>query len=222
MAAGDWIALSVQDTGTGIPEDALAHIYEPFFTTKDVGKGTGLGLSQVYGLVKQNGGYIDCESAVGQGTRMIVYLPPCPRSGARAAGAPEGIPTGHGETILVVEDEPSVRAVTRAMLELLQYHVAEADNGLAALDLCYSDETPVDLVLTDIVMPDMSGPALAAELRKTRPELPVVMVTGYPLDDDSRKCLAGENARWLQKPVRPDDLARTVAEALRSRRDAPS
>ena len=157
MEPGDWAVWTVSDTGAGMPAEVLKHIYEPFFTTKQPGEGTGLGLAQVYGIVKQHKGTIEVESELGQGTTFRIYLPQTGQAKAPLQQEEAYIPTGDGETILVVEDESVVRQVVRSMLEDRGYRVITASNGQNALEVYESHCDEVQLVVTDLVMPEMGG-----------------------------------------------------------------
>jgi PAS domain S-box-containing protein len=215
MDPGPWLLLTFADNGSGIDSDVLPHIYEPFFTTKGIGEGTGLGLSQVYGLVKQNGGFIDCRSEPGKGTTFLIHLPESEKG--RAAVSWSGValaPVGGGETVLLVEDEPAVREVTAAMLGELAYKVRQAPDGLAALEQCREPENRPDVILADMIMPNITGIALLRTLRELGIAIPVVLMTGYPLDEKSRRFLEDDAAPWLQKPLEPQALARALADAL--------
>jgi PAS domain S-box-containing protein len=212
VAAGAYVMLAVSDTGVGMDEATLAHIYEPYFTTKERGKGTGLGLSTVYGIVSQSGGHLRVESAVGAGTTLRVYLP-CV-DGARAAEsvAPPPAATLRGrETVLVVEDDRLMRAVMRTILARSGYAVLAAENGGEAFLICEQTAGAIDLLVTDVVMPRMSGRELARRLTQARPAMRVILVSGHPEDAP-----AGGYA-FLPKPITPDALLRRVREVL----DAP-
>jgi two-component system cell cycle sensor histidine kinase/response regulator CckA len=216
MEPGRWVALSVSDTGAGISPEVLAHLYEPFYTTKGVGEGTGLGLAQVYGIVKQHEGFIDVVTQVGEGTSFIIYLPALavPKE-ALGEEAPKDVPRGRGETVLVVEDEPHVLGACRAMLEHLGYHVLTAANGPRALDLYDRHEGEIALVLADMVMPQMSGLELFQVLRFRNPDAKVVMMTGYPLARvEGRGLLEQGIVDWIQKPLELAQLAQLVHGAL--------
>jgi signal transduction histidine kinase/CheY-like chemotaxis protein len=202
MPLGEWEVLSVSDSGTGIPADVLPRIFEPFFTTKEPGKGTGLGLAQVYGIVKQHEGYISAESREGEGTTFAIYLPTlATRTKTPKTEDPEDMPRGHGETVLLVEDEPAVLEVGTAILEELGYRVLTAINGQA-------------LVLMDMVMPEMGGVQLFYALRELNPVVKAVMTTGYPLEEEGKQLLGQGILAWLQKPMRPAQLAQIVSRAL--------
>lgn len=216
MPPGEWIALFVSDTGTGIPPEVLPHLYEPFFTTKEPGQGTGLGLAQVYGIVKQHEGYIDVESQVGKGTTFVLYFPSLPLPEETSPEeAREETPRGHGETLLLVEDEAAVREVGQNLLEHLGYQVLTATNGRQALEVYERHQDQIALVLTDLVMPEMGGKELFYALRERNPRVKVVVLTGYPLGGESEDLLVDGIAGWLQKPLRLSPLAQIVNRTLR-------
>jgi two-component system, cell cycle sensor histidine kinase and response regulator CckA len=202
--AGIFSLLKVSDNGTGIPPEIKARIFEPFFTTKEVGVGTGLGLSTVYGIAAQNGGFITCESTVGVGTTFSIYLP-LVSAAASVAEAPRIVSRGAvrgSETVMLVEDEPALRALTKYILSTHGYNVLESSNGLEALELIQSTDGIIDLVLTDVVMPGMGGVELARRLSQVRPNTIIVFMSGYsdvPLD-------SANSVHIIQKPCAPDDL----------------
>jgi PAS domain S-box-containing protein len=214
---GQFVCLSVKDTGNGIAADHLAHIFEPFFTTKEVGKGTGLGLSIVYAVVRQHDGWVEVESQLGAGSTFRVYLPALERSrpaAPEAAEAVESLPGGC-ETILVVEDEVAVRAVARMALRRLGYTVLEADNAPAALRLWSELGGQVDLLFTDIVMPGgMSGHELAARLQLQCPELKVLFCSGYTREVEQYDVADGASRNFLPKPYKAGELAAAVRRCL--------
>jgi signal transduction histidine kinase/ActR/RegA family two-component response regulator len=215
MPPGEWEVLSVSDSGTGIPADALPRIFEPFFTTKEPGKGTGLGLAQVYGIVKQHEGYISAESRDGEGTTFAIYLPTlATRTTIPPAEDPEDMPRGHGETVLLVEDEPAVLEVGTAILEELGYQVLTATNGHRALEVYAAHQDEIALVLMDMVMPEMGGVQLFHALRELYPAVKAVMTTGYPLEEEGKQLLGQGILAWLQKPMKPAQLAQIVSRAL--------
>ena len=212
---GPHVMLAVSDTGTGIPHEIQSQIFEPFFTTKEQGKGTGLGLATVYGIVKQSGGYIEVDSEPGQGTTFRVYLPrldaepaPVDRSARPAAAA------GGTETILLVEDEEGVRELARDILRASGYTVLEARNGPEALLLCERHQGQLDMLLTDVVMPRMSGRELAERLAPLRPDLSVLYMSGYTDDAVIRHGVLGAGTAFLQKPFTPAALVLRVRETL--------
>jgi len=212
---GPHVMLAVSDSGVGIPREIQRHIFEPFFTTKEQGKGTGLGLATVYGIVKQSGGYIECDSEPGRGTTFRIYLPrvditvPAPERGARPLEA-----AGGTETILLVEDEEGVRELARDILRASGYTVIEARNGAEALLLCERHQGPLDLLLTDVVMPRMSGRELAERLAPLRPDLSVLYMSGYTDDAVIRHGVLGAGTAFLQKPFTPATLIGRVRDTL--------
>ena len=221
MAAGEYVLIEVEDTGVGMTPEVMAKIFEPFFTTKDVGKGTGLGLSTVYGIVKQTGGYIFADSEVGKGTTFRVYLPRHIVENedelAPAAREEEGEPTrdltGSGR-VLLVEDEDVVRNFAARALTRQGYEVLEAGTGVEALEVMEREKGRVDIVVSDVIMPEMDGPTLLKELRKTNPDLKFIFVSGYP-DDAFKKSLDENEAyAFLPKPFTLPQLAAKVKEQL--------
>ena len=214
---GDYVVIRVADTGTGIPAKHLEHIFEPFFTTKEVGAGTGLGLSTVYGIVKQTGGYIVVEQTSGDGTVFAIYLPVHVAVADPAAdAAPEEKPkrdlTGAG-TILLVEDEDAVRLFSARALRAKGYNVLEARTGEAALELIGETRDEIDLMITDVVMPEMDGPTLIKEMRERMPDLRIICISGYA-EDSFRKKIGEGDIRFLAKPFSLSQLAETVKEAF--------
>ncbi len=220
MAAGEYVLIEVEDTGCGIPADVIGKIFEPFFTTKDVGKGTGLGLSTVYGIVKQTGGYIYADSVMGKGTTFRVYLPRHMVTKEELAARHEGPKkeaardlTGTGR-VLLVEDEDAVRNFAARALSRQGYEVLEAMTGLEALEVMEREKGRIDLVVSDVIMPEMDGPSMLKEMRKTRPDIKIVFVSGYP-DDAFKKTLdEGEVYSFLPKPFTLPQLAAKVKEQL--------
>jgi signal transduction histidine kinase len=213
LMQGDYVVLSVSDTGTGMTEEVLKKAYEPFFTTKGVGRGTGLGLSQVYGIAKQSGGGVRIDTKLGKGTTVTVYLPRT--EGVPAAdNAPDNPLSSqlaqHHATVLVVDDDRDVRELTVACLESVGYRVLSAEGGRAALDVI-GGNTPVDLLLLDIAMPEMNGPEAARAIGSKRPGLPIIYMTGYvgstQLGSDEQRCL-------VKKPFTVAELTGKVEEAL--------
>ena len=213
---GNYVVISVIDTGVGIPRDKIASVFEPFFTTKAVGKGSGLGLSMIYGLMRQSGGYVQIDSVVGRGTTVRLYLPAVTERADRAAEPVKsaGLVKGSGEIILVVEDQDAVRDVAVGLIEELGYTVLKAASGPEAMEIV-SSICRIDLLFTDIVMPGgMDGPTLAIEARKLRPELPVIFTTGYADASVLRKIRKSVNGGVVTKPYRRDDLAEKIGIAL--------
>jgi two-component system cell cycle sensor histidine kinase/response regulator CckA len=216
LPIADYSALSVADTGTGIPPSVLGKIFEPFFTTKEVGKGTGLGLSTVYGIVKQSGGFIFADSKVDEGTRFVIYLP-VHREDAGAAKSRKAEKTKKDElwgsgTVLLVEDEPMVRTVAERALTRHGYTVITADSGEDALEILAKNE-PVDLLISDVVMPGMDGPTMVREARQSRPELKILFMSGYA-EEQLRKSIDIENVNFLPKPFSVVELAEAARRTV--------
>jgi len=215
MPPGEWIVLSVSDTGTGISPDALPHIFEPFFTTKGVGQGTGLGLAQVYGIVEQHEGYIDVKSQVGHGTTFTLYLPAWQTSQVDAAAPkPAVVGEGHGETILVVEDDPATREAVQDILEMLGYRVLAVSDGQAALKLFEQQGGAISLVLSDMVMPGMNGVQLYQALKARWSEIRMMIITGYLPEEEGERLLQQGVAAWVQKPFSVQQIAEKVQAVL--------
>jgi two-component system, cell cycle sensor histidine kinase and response regulator CckA len=218
LPIGDYTAMKVTDTGTGIPQHLLSKVFEPFFTTKEVGKGTGLGLSTVYGIVKQSGGFIFAESQMRKGTSFTIYLPV---HRARASEAPAkargkakdkaGELWGTG-TVLLVEDEAMVRTVAERALTRQGYTVLVAENGEAALEILAREEK-IDLMISDVVMPTMDGPTTVRAARTTHPNLPILFISGYA-EEQLRKSIDIPNVSFLAKPFSVQQLAETVRDVL--------
>jgi len=214
---GEWVCLDVSDTGTGIPPEVIPRIFEPFFTTKPKGEGTGLGLAQVYGIVKQHEGHIEVQTEINQGTTIRVYLPAqeVEEPGKPTPAQPSSLTTPHGkgETILIAEDERRVRESCKRILESLGYQVLAAPTGREALRT-YQSTGNVDLMLTDMVMPEMSGKNLIQELRKANSPPKIVVMTGYVLAQDLQELEAEGTLVVIQKPLDVNTLARAVRQAL--------
>jgi CheY-like chemotaxis protein len=206
----------VSDTGCGMSKDTINRAFEPFFTTKEAGHGTGLGLSQVYGFVKQTGGHVRLYSEVGEGTTVKIYLPRFfgrDKDDQLIEGELLGQGEG-GETILIVEDDDDVRAYLTDVLRGLGYGVVAASNGTIALDVLARDNLRVDLMLTDVVMPGMTGRDLAREVAKLRPELRTIYMTGYSRNAVTHHGRLDPNLDVLQKPVTQSDLAMRIRDVL--------
>ena len=219
IRSGSYTVLAVSDTGHGMDRETLGHVFEPFFTTKGVGHGTGLGLSTVYGIVKQSDGYVWAYSEPGRGSTFKVYLPVTGQdapSPAPAASSP--LRAGRGESVLLVEDDEGVRQVTRRALEEGGYRVLEAANGLDALELLTSTSGRIGLVLTDVVMPGMSGRDLADRIAELRPGTPVLFTSGYTDGEIVRRGLLDPEAAFIQKPFGPEAIVRVVRERLEAAR----
>jgi two-component system, cell cycle sensor histidine kinase and response regulator CckA len=215
--AGPYVMLAVSDTGTGMDTETQARVFEPFFTTKGPGSGTGLGLATVYGIVKQSGGYIWAYSELGQGTSFKIYLPEFAGPATDSPPLTPPVSPRGQERILIVEDEGAVRRMAGRALTAQGYSVLEAEHGADALEVLARADGPVDLVLTDVVMPILNGRELAERLAAERPQLRILFMSGYTDDDVVRRGLLDPGAPFLQKPFVPADLARKVREVL----DAP-
>jgi signal transduction histidine kinase/CheY-like chemotaxis protein len=215
VAPGEYVMVSVTDTGTGIAPEHLARVFEPFFTTKEPGKGTGLGLATVYGFVKQSGGHAQVYSELGHGTSVKLYFPKVDRLEATTTAKPSAAaPRGEGQTILLVEDEPALRALATEMLEDLGYGVVAAADGPAALAQARG-LSRIDLLLTDVMLPGgMTGRQIAEELVRQRPGLPVLYTSGYSEDVILHRGQLESGLRLLHKPYTMDDLARAVRAAV--------
>jgi CheY-like chemotaxis protein len=215
-SVGPRVSLSVRDTGEGISPDVLPRIFEPFFTTKEVGKGTGLGLATVYGIVQQHRGWITVNSEAGKGTTFEIFLPSSGR--VRAASEPRQSKVavrGGTERILLVEDEADVRMLMRSVLERHGYRVIDAASGPLALQVWDQDPEGVNLLVTDIVMPDgMTGKELASTLKAKRPELKVIFTSGYSADVVAKDFVLESSTHFLQKPFSPRSLAEIVRRVL--------
>jgi len=213
MAMGDYVLLAVCDTGTGMDKQTQAHIFEPFFTTKERGRGTGLGLATVYGFVKQIGGYIWLESAPGAGSTFFIYLPVTAESFAKnSPSAPAAVTGRSAGTLLLVEDEDSLRGLTRNILEQSGYTVLEACNGTEAIEIARGHAEPIDLLLTDMVMPGMNGRAVAEKVSRLHPEIRVAYMSGYT-GFGSRESI-NLNAAVIAKPFTRDVLLQKLSEAM--------
>jgi two-component system, cell cycle sensor histidine kinase and response regulator CckA len=213
--AGDYIRLAVSDTGTGMAAEVLEHLFEPFFTTKESGKGTGLGLATVYGIVKQSEGDIDVQSELGRGTTFYIYLPHVVQAADAQADHQATLPGGH-ETVLVVEDQETVRRLAVRMLRDLGYDVLDAASGPEALRLPPIALQRVDLLLTDVIMPEMNGHELVEQLRGIVPDMRVMYMSGYTDDTLGRHGIIDGAVCLVQKPFTRDVLAQKVREALRA------
>ena len=219
MPPGSYVMLEIGDTGTGIPKDILDRIFEPFFSTKEVGSGTGLGLSTVYGIVRQTDGFVFVDSEVGRGATFRIYLPEHAKAPGEATqrlvGGDEDRRdlTGIG-TVLLVEDEDAVRLFSARALRNKGYKVLEARSGEAALEIVNEHMKDIDLVISDVVMPRMDGPTLIKELRTRRPDIRVIFISGYAEDAFRKRVDAGEEAHFLMKPFTLKQLAAKVKEVL--------
>ncbi|HXC54779.1 MAG TPA: ATP-binding protein [Rhizomicrobium sp.] len=218
MPAGDYVRIEVADTGTGIPKEVIGKIFDPFFTTKPVGQGTGLGLATVYGIVKQTGGFITVESEIGRGTTFRIYLPRY-RADENAAVVAEPERSGlrdvtGQDTILLVEDEEAVRSFAARALKMRGYSVLEASGGEEALEIVRSHRSPIDLLITDVVMPNMDGPTLVRAVKRLKPEMAVIFMSGYAEEAFRRNDEKAEDLHFLPKPFGLKQLAAKVKEVL--------
>jgi len=216
MPAGRWVRLTVTDSGNGIEPEHLPHIFEPFYTTKSPGEGTGLGLAQVYGIVSQHDGFIDVQSTPGSGSTFTIYLPALQEN---LTGIPDldtgPLLKGHEETILVVEDSVFTRQALVDSLELLNYHVLTASNGRMALDVLTRQTKTINLVISDVIMPEMSGLALVREMVDNRIDVPVVLLTGHTLGKDLENLRAEGRVELLPKPPSLEQIGEVVARMVR-------
>ena len=212
---GEWIAITIGDTGTGIPAEVIPHIFEPFYTTKPVGEGTGLGLAQAYGIIKQHGGYIDVQSEVSDGTRFAIYLPTLATQQFDKVDVHYASPLeGHGQTILVVEDDPITLNAIQDLLEAQDYQVIPANNGTEALHILELNSGSVDLMVSDMVMPEMGGLALYNQVQDRWPEIRTLFVTGHPMGVERQSLLEENQITWLQKPFSVPEFFFKVEEIL--------
>jgi CheY-like chemotaxis protein len=220
--ASDYVRLRVIDDGVGMAPEVREHLFEPFFTTKAVGKGTGLGLASVYGIVRQSNGFIAVDSEPGRGTTFTIHLPAVAKADELAGPAvAAGTPSRGGETILLVEDEDAVRVIVSAVLRRQGYNVLEASNPRSASEIFDRHAHQIDLLLTDVVMPEMNGPALAQRFVSVRPELRILFISGYadmttPPESDN------PNVSFLSKPFQASVLSERVRQVLaRPTREQP-
>jgi PAS domain S-box-containing protein len=212
---GTWVRIRVADEGTGMDAETAARVFEPFFTTKDQGKGTGLGLAMVYGLVQQSNGVIELDTELGKGTTFTLYFPLADKPPAVIASAAERqLLSGNGETILLAEDDPALRRLVRMTFEELGYQVLEAGDGFEALEAESEHEGPIDLLLSDVVMPHLGGFDLTRAVRETRPNIKVILMSGYPSRGEIKREDQPEDIPLLQKPLTPESLAEAVRAVL--------
>lgn len=215
--SGHYVMLGVSDDGVGMDRETQTHVFEPFFTTKELGKGTGLGLATVYGIVKQNQGFINIYSELGRGTTFKVYVP---RSLSEDQLTEESETTPEapgGGTVLLVEDDQMVRKTSRAMLEAIGYTVIVAETPMDALSWCAQKERRIDLLLTDVVMPEMNGPELRNRIIALRPEIKVLFMSGYTADVIAHRGVLNKGVNFIEKPFRIKDLARKVRQVIAER-----
>jgi two-component system cell cycle sensor histidine kinase/response regulator CckA len=218
LPEGQYVNIRVSDTGTGMPEHVRVKVFEPFFTTKGIGKGTGLGLSTVYGIIKQTGGFVFVDSAEGEGTTFDIFLPHTPQSKEEQNDADQPVEvkrdlTGQG-TILLVEDEDSVRAFASRALETRGYKVLAVECGARALEVLKEIDFNVDLMVSDVVMPEMDGPTLMHKVREIRPDMKVIFMSGYAEEAFRKNLNLDEKYGFIPKPFSLKQLATVVKDTL--------
>jgi CheY-like chemotaxis protein len=209
-----YVKFSVRDEGVGMDPKTVARIFEPFFTTKEQGKGTGLGLAMVYGFVQQSHGMIDVTSALGEGTTVDVYLPYSDKAPELPTTTDRNSPAGKGETILLAEDDDALRRLAQVTLEEAGYTVLAASDGFEALEMEDDHEGTIDLLLSDVVMPGLGGFELSRAIRETRPDIKVILMSGYPSRGEIKAIDVPDGVPLLHKPLDPDTLARNVRDTL--------
>lgn len=213
VAPGHYVVIAVSDTGVGMAPDVLEKVFDPFFTTKPIGQGTGLGLSMVYGFARQSGGQVRVHSEPGVGTTVSIYLRASDAEAATARDPALPAPEGHGQSVLLVEDDPSVRLLVREVLEELSYTTVEAEEAGGAIAILASDH-PIDLMISDVGLPGMNGRQLAEVARQHRPDLPILFVTGYAENAAIRAGFLGTNMAMITKPFALDALAEKISGML--------
>jgi signal transduction histidine kinase len=217
LPTGEWISITVGDTGLGIPADVIPHIFEPFYSTKPIGEGTGLGLAQAYGIVKQHGGYIDVQSKIDEGTKFSIYLPTLPTQQIDIHPTKYSSPLqGDGQTILVVEDDPTTLNAIQDLLEAQEYQVLTASNGAEALQIFDLNPGVIDLLVSDMVMPEMGGLALFNQVKEKWPQVKIMFVTGHPMGTESKSFLEEKQITWLHKPFSVPEFFTLVEDLLGS------
>jgi CheY-like chemotaxis protein len=217
VTPGDYVLLAVTDTGCGIEPVIQARIFEPFFTTKKLGEGTGIGLATVFGVVRQSAGHISVDSQVGRGTTFRIYFPRCRAAAdeSEPVSAPVTAASMHGSaTVLLVDDDEQVRSAARRILQRDGYRLLEASGPGEALLICEQHSGPIDLLLSDVVMPRMSGPELAERIVAVRPDIRLLFMSGYTEQPFPRQTLGNNPVELLQKPFTPQTLAESVRNAL--------
>ena len=215
---GEYVLLAISDDGCGMKKEVLDKIFKPYFTSKEVGQGTGLGLSTVYGIVKQNNGFINVYSEPGKGTTFSIYLSRCAgQTIDTQEDQAEIIPQSGGETVLVVEDEPALLAMAERMLEKLGYHVLSAGTPSEAIGLAAAHSSEIHLLITDVVMPEMNGRAVAERLHPIYPSMKILFMSGYTADVITHRGVLEQGVNFIQKPYSMKDLADKVREAVREK-----
>ena len=216
LVPGSYVRLTIRDTGHGIPPEVATRVFEPFFTTKGVGQGTGMGLAVVHGIVTSHGGAITLQSTPGQGTTCEVYLPRLDMVVDDTTSRDESLPIGKG-VILFIDDEEAIVRVSQRMLERLGYQAVVCTSSLAALETFRQSPNHFDLVITDQTMPHMTGEALACELRRIRPDIPIILCTGFSHTIDAEKAQAQGIDAFLMKPLVARDLGLAIQHVLAQR-----
>jgi len=217
MPKGEYVVIEIQDTGSGIPEDMLERIFEPFFSTKEVGEGTGLGLSTVYGIIEQSQGFIDVQSTVGEGTTFLLYFPEFKEEYKQIVEkeTARSVNLLGGGSLMLVEDEDSVRMFCARALREKGYEVVEAENGESALKLIQAGQK-FDVLITDVVMPKMDGPTLNKKVRDILPNTKTIFISGYTEDTFRKDLDSSEQIHFLPKPFSLKDLASKVKDVIQS------
>ena len=210
---GEYVSITVRDDGLGMERQTLEHIFEPFFTTKGLGQGTGLGLATVYGIVAQNGGFIGARSDPGRGSEFTVLLPRLVQEPAAAQLSPPAPPRGSG-VVLLVEDDEAVRQMTSQMLECAGYAVVPAQSPLQAISICRSTATRIDLILTDVIMPVMSGKEMADRIAELRPGIRFIFMSGYTSDVITQRGVLAEGMHFIHKPFDLRTLSQKILSVL--------
>jgi CheY-like chemotaxis protein len=220
LAPGPYVLLSVSDTGTGMSRETKEHIFEPFFTTKSLGKGTGLGLATIYGIVRQAGGHIWLYSEPGLGSTFKLYFPRVDEVAETVAPPQPAIPAPAGGTVLIVEDEAEVRDMLTKLIRRAGYGVVTASDGLEALAIVERNEQPIDVLVSDVVMPHMSGIDLAEQMAELRPNVGIVLLSGYTAETLDLEQAMQRGARFVPKPVPSGELRRAISEVIATKRRA--
>ncbi len=214
FSPGDYVLLGVSDDGTGMDKETAKHVFEPFFTTKETGKGTGLGLATVYGIIKQNEGFINVYSEPGRGTTFKIYIPRSLEEGEAIKPVEEALITSGTGTVLLVEDDDMVRKITTEMLQAIGYTTLSARTPIEALSFCRNADTRIDLVITDVIMPQFSGKELSDRIKAIRPGAKVLFMSGYSTNVIAHQGILEEGVHFIQKPFSLSDLARKISDAM--------